>query len=50
MQNRTRDTAKKGVGQKSLPMASNDDHIATFFIRRIQDFLRDDREGNLGYK
>jgi hypothetical protein len=28
------------MGQKSLSMGSEDNHIATFFICSIQDFLR----------
>jgi len=39
MQYRIRDTPKKGMGQKSLPVGSKDDHIATLFICSIQDFL-----------
>jgi hypothetical protein len=40
------------MGQESLPVGSKDDHIATFFICSIQDFLWGiaTRHENFGYK
>ena len=52
MQYCTRNTTKKGVGQKPLPVGSKDNRIATFFVSRFQNLFYGmaQRNEDIGYQ